>query len=140
MSKTESREAIDPGQAGTFVERWTAVWRDHDAERWQELIHESGVLRNPLGELKWADLPSYMAGLAASIGDHRITPLRWGATEDGVLIEWVMTGSARGTRFEIHGADRFTLRDGRAVEGAAYFDPRPLFETTSSDAAEQEEE
>jgi hypothetical protein len=28
--------------------------------------------------------------------------------------------------FEIHGADRFTLRDGKAVEGVAYFDPRPL--------------
>jgi ketosteroid isomerase-like protein len=139
MSETESREAIDSGQADTFVEQWTAVWRDHDAERWQELIHEAGVLHNPLGELKWADLPGYMTGLVASIAAHRITPLRWGATEDGVLIEWVMTGSAQGTPFEIHGADRFTLRDGCAVEGVAYFDPRPLLEATSNDDAEQEE-
>ena len=128
MSRTQSHQPIDPGNAGTFVERWTAIWRDHDGEGWPELLHEDGVLRNPIGELKRSDLPGYMAGLVASIADHRIRPLRWGATEDGVLIEWVMTGTRGGAPFEIHGADRFSLRDGRAVEGVAYFDPRPLLE------------
>jgi ketosteroid isomerase-like protein len=92
-----------------------------------------------MGALGWADLPGYMAALLGSVEEHRITPLRWGATEDGVLIEWVMTGSVQGTAFEIHGADRFTMRDGRAAEGVAYFDPRPLLEARAAGVAGEED-
>jgi ketosteroid isomerase-like protein len=126
MVMTQGREALDRGVAGAFVQRWAAIWRDHDGDSWPHLLHEGAVLRNPLGDVKRSDLPGYMAGLVASIDEHQIRPVRWGATEDGVLIEWVMTGNRGGTAFEIHGADRFSLRDGRAVEGIAYFDPRPL--------------
>jgi hypothetical protein len=38
-------------------------------------------------------------------------------TADGVLIEWVNTGTLHGAPFELRGADRFTLRDGKAPEG-----------------------
>jgi hypothetical protein len=33
-----------------------------------------------------------------------------------------------GARVELHGADRFTLREGKATEGRSYFDPRPFLE------------
>lgn len=36
------------------------------------------------------------------------------------------TGTVAGRAVEIHGTDRFSLRDGRATEGFAYFDPTPL--------------
>jgi ketosteroid isomerase-like protein len=139
MTISESREAIDADVAGAFVERWTAIWRDHDGQSWPDLLHEECVLRNPIGELRRGDLPGYMAGLVASIAEHQIRPLRWGATDDGVLIEWVMTGNRAGTAFEIHGADRFSLRDGRAVEGVAYFDPRALLEAAANEASTQED-
>lgn len=109
-----------------FVENWSQVWRDHDADRWVNLLHADGVLRNPFGELKRDDLPGYMAGLVSGIADHAISPLAWGTTPDGVLIEWLMTGRLGERPLEVRGVDRFTLRDGRIVEGVAYFDPAPF--------------
>jgi ketosteroid isomerase-like protein len=118
-----------PGSEGErFLERWAAIWRDHDGDAWPDLLHEECVLSNPMGQLARTDLPGYMANLVAGVSNHKLKPLRWGKTSDGVLIEWVMTGRLPGGEFEIHGADRFTLRDGRAVDGVAYFDPRPLIE------------
>jgi ketosteroid isomerase-like protein len=113
-------------EAEHFVASWTAIWRDHDGEAWPDLLHAGATLRNPVGEVGRDDLPGYMANLVDGIPGHRIEPLRWGETSDGVLIEWVMSGRLPNGEFEIHGADRFTLRDGKATEGVAYFDPRPL--------------
>jgi hypothetical protein len=112
-------------EARAFVDRWSRIWADHDGPGWPQLLHEGGVLRNPLGEVARADLPGYMEALVAMAPDHRIAATRWGETPDGVLIEWVMTGTLPGGPVEIRGADRFTLRDGRATEGIAYFDPGP---------------
>jgi ketosteroid isomerase-like protein len=50
---------------------------------------------------------------------------------DGVLIEWVATGTLPGGSIELRGADRYTLRDGKVAEGVAYFDPRPVLELRS---------
>ena len=115
-------------EADRFVERWAAIWREHDGEAWPDLLHEGGVLRNPLGEVGRDELPAYMAATVARIAEHTIAPLRWGQTADGVLIEWKMSGRLRSGEFEIRGADRFTLQGDRAVEGVAYFDPRPLID------------
>jgi hypothetical protein len=119
-------------EAASFVERWEATWREHDGEAWLDLLHDGCVLRNPLGEVKRQDLPAYMSTSVSGIEGHQTKPLRWGETTDGVLIEWVMRGRLLSGTFEIHGADRFILRDGRAVEGVAYFDPRPLLEERST--------
>lgn len=110
----------------SFVAKWAAMWRDHDGGRWQDLMLEGGVLRNPLGDLSRDDLPGWMSGLVAGITNHEITALRWGSTEDGVLIEWLMTGQLGATPLEIRGVDRFTLKDGLIAEGVAYFDPAPF--------------
>jgi ketosteroid isomerase-like protein len=111
-----------------FVEGWSRLWREHDGPGWPDLFHEGAVLRNPMGEVGRADLPGFMEALVALAPDHRLAASRWGTTPDDVLIEWVMTGTLPGGPVEIHGADRFTLRDGRATEGSAYFDPRPWIE------------
>jgi ketosteroid isomerase-like protein len=138
MRSAQSRSGVDQADAAAFVEDWTAIWRDHDGERWPALLHEDGVLRNPLGEVRRGDLPGYMAGLVASIKEHEIRPLRWGQTEDGVLIEWVMSGVRAGVPFEIRGVDRFTLREGRALEGVAYFDPSPLLQAADTEMKEEQ--
>jgi steroid delta-isomerase-like uncharacterized protein len=134
MTLTDDNRTTDTGDASLFVESWAAMWRDHDGERWPSLLHEGAVLRNPFGELSRSDLPGYMAGLVASIADHRISPLGWGATSDGVFIEWLMTGRRGAAAFEIRGVDRFRLSGGRAVEGVAYFDPTPLLAPDSPGA------
>jgi ketosteroid isomerase-like protein len=118
-----------------FVEQWSRIWRQHDGIGWPELVHEGGVLRNPLGDVPRDRLAEQMASLVRMIPDHHIAATRWGETADGVLIEWVMRGTLPGGPFEIHGVDRFTLRDGRAVEGFAYFDPRPMLERMAAPAA-----
>jgi ketosteroid isomerase-like protein len=128
----EGKNPSRRNEAARFVARWEAIWHEHDGEAWPDLLHDGCVLRSPIGEVKREDLPAYMRRLVASIEEHRIKPLRWGETTDGVLIEWVMSGRIASAPFEIHGADRFTLRDGRALDGVAYFDPRPLLHERST--------
>lgn len=113
-------------EAEAFVEQWSRIWREHDGVAWQDLLHPECVLRNPLGQVTRADLPGYMANLVRGVPGHGLAATRWGETADGVLIEWSMTGTFAGRAVEIRGADRFTLRDGRATEGFAYFDPAPM--------------
>jgi steroid delta-isomerase-like uncharacterized protein len=110
-----------------FVEQWSRIWAAHDGASWPELLHEGCVLRNPFGTVARADLPGYMANLVRGMPDHTLTATSWGETAGGVLIEWVMTGGG----VEITGADRFTLRDGRATDGVAYFDPTPMIAAMS---------
>jgi hypothetical protein len=52
--------------------------------------------------------------------DIRVVATRWAETDDGVLIEWANTGTLPGDALELRGADRYTLKDGKATEGYAY--------------------
>lgn len=58
--------------------------------------------------------------------DLRGEVVRWGATEDGVLIEVAMRGTLRGLSVEWTAVDRIILRDGLIAERRSYFDPLPL--------------
>jgi SnoaL-like domain len=115
--------------AQAFVETWGKVWRgrDSDPQPYMTLLHEGGVLVNPLGRGTREDLPQIMAGFLAQVPDVRVVPTRWAEAADGsVLIEWVGRGTKHGAPFELHGVDRFSFRDGKAFEGYSYFDPRPF--------------
>jgi ketosteroid isomerase-like protein len=114
--------------AQSFVDNWSRVWRDRDGQGYAELLHEDCVLYNPIGPVSREQLPQFVDSLIAIWPDHRIAATRWGATADGVLIEWVATGTLPGGPIELRGADRYTVRDGKVAEGVAYFDPRPLLE------------
>jgi hypothetical protein len=117
-------------QAQAFVEKWSRVWRgsESDAQLYMDLLHEGCPLINPVNPIRREDLPEFVAALVKMEPDIRVVPTRWAETDDGVLIEWVNTGTLNGTPFELRGADRYTLRDGKGVEGVAYFDPRPLLD------------
>jgi hypothetical protein len=112
--------------AGAFVDNWLRVWRDRDGQGYAELLHKGCVLDNPIGPIPREELQKFVAELVAIWPDHRIAATRWAATDDGVLIEWVASGTLPGGPIELRGADRYTLRDGKVAEGVAYFDPRPL--------------
>ena len=122
--------------AQTFVENWLRVWRDRDGQAYAELLHEDCVLDNPITQIPREQLPQFVDSLLAAWPDHRITATRWAATDDGVLIEWVATGTLLGSPIELRGADRYTLRDGKVVEGVAYFDPRPVLERQQASAGQ----
>ena len=52
--------------------------------------------------------------------------VRWGATEDGALIEIRLHGTLGGRPLEWTAVDRLVLRDGLIAERHSYFDPLPL--------------
>jgi SnoaL-like domain len=74
------------------------------------------------------DLPEFFEAVLDIEPDIRVVPTRWADTEDRVLIEWLNSGTVHGAPFELSGADRYTLGDGKATEGVAYFDPRPFLD------------
>jgi SnoaL-like domain len=52
---------------------------------------------------------------------------RWGATADGVLIEFTLSGTAGGSQVSWTAVDRFVLgHDGLATERVSYFDPAAI--------------
>jgi ketosteroid isomerase-like protein len=120
--------------AERFVERWTEIWREFDTSRFPELFHPEGTLLHPTmpRPIGREQEPLYMEGLKRAMPDLELRRTRWGPTEDGVLIEWRITGTLVGEPFEIVGADRFTLRGDRATEGIAYFDTYPIWSRIDS--------
>jgi ketosteroid isomerase-like protein len=122
-------------EAETFVQNWSRVWRgrDSDAELYMELLHDGCPLINPINPITREDLPGFAEAVLAAEPDIRVVPTRWAGSDDGsVLIEWVNTGTLYGAPIELRGADRYTLRDGKATEGHSYFDPRPFLDAQSA--------
>jgi hypothetical protein len=118
-----------------FVENWSKVWRgrESDAQLYMELLHEGCLLINPIGPGTREDLTKIFDAFLAIEPDIGVVPTRWAETDDGsVLIEWVNTGTLHGAPFELRGADRFTLKDGKASEGYSYFDPRPFLDAQAA--------
>ncbi len=74
-----------------------------------------------------AEIPDYLRRVKTLVPDISLRPLRWAQTEDGVLIEWEISGTFRDQQLSWRGADRFTLRGDRATEGVAYFDTHRLW-------------
>jgi ketosteroid isomerase-like protein len=101
-----------------------------------ELLHEDSPLINPISEVTREELPDFFEAVLAVEPDIRVVPTRWAATVDGVLIEWINTGTLQGDPFELRGADRYTLEDGKATEGYAYFDPRPFLNAQAAPTEE----
>jgi ketosteroid isomerase-like protein len=67
------------------------------------------------------------AGLLELSPDLSAEVHRWGATADGVLIEFTLSGSTAGVPLSWRAVDHIVLReDGRASERVSYFDSAPL--------------
>jgi ketosteroid isomerase-like protein len=111
-----------------FVERFRDFWATPDPAALDELLHEDAHLLQPLmGEVRSrAAYAQAMRRLLAAMPDLHGSTLRWGQTEDGVLIEHTLAGTLGGKPLSWDLTDRITLRDGRVVERIAYFDPLPL--------------
>ena len=115
-------------EAETFVQDWERAWRERDGQAYADLLHDGCVLENPWSPVTRDELPAFVDAMLATMPDHRIAAVRWGETSDGVIIEWHLTATLPGGPIDLRGADRFTLRDGKAVDGVAYCDPRQFNE------------
>jgi len=115
--------------AAGFVERFTAYWRAPSVEGLDELLAPDVRLVAPMtptthtledGKRAFAAVLELTPDLSADV--HR-----WGATDDGVLIELTLSGSTAGVTFSWRAVDHVVLReDGLASERVSYFDSGPL--------------
>lgn len=120
---------MEESDAGDFVRRFAEFWRAPDPERLDTVLAERVRLSAPMvptthtladGKRAFADLFELIPDMTAEV--HR-----WGATEDGVLIEFTASGTAGGGPVSWRAVDRFTLgEDGLATERDTYFDSLPL--------------
>ncbi len=77
---------------------------------------------NTIGDAKigWANLLALIPDLSNEV--HR-----WGASDDGVFIEFTLSGTVGGERISWQVVDRFVLcPDGLATERVSYYDPAPI--------------
>jgi ketosteroid isomerase-like protein len=128
-------EIVDPTetQAETFAERFAAGWAaggptERFVEHFAPLCSPHVLLVQPLSPpLRGvAGLRRMAESLFGAMPDLRGEVLRWGATEDGVMIELRLRGTLAGKPVEWITVDRIVLRGGLIAERRAYFDPTPL--------------
>jgi ketosteroid isomerase-like protein len=125
---------MNESDAEHFVRRFEEFWRAPAPERLDAVLAEQVRLSAPMvptthtlaeGKQAFADLFELIPDMTAEV--HR-----WGATEDGVLIEFTASGTAGGGPVSWRSVDRFTLgEDGLATERETYFDSLPLVFTVA---------
>jgi hypothetical protein len=115
--------------AADFAARFADYWRAPTPERFGLVLADRVRLVAPMTPVTetLAEGKRAFAGLFELIPDLTGEVHRWGATEDGVLIEFTLSGTAGGKPISWHAVDRFVLGDdGLASERVSYFDSMPI--------------
>jgi hypothetical protein len=120
---------MDQDGAADFVRRFAEFWRAPVVERLDTVLAPEARLSAPMvpttvgleaGKRVFADLFELIPDMKAEV--HR-----WGATADGVLIEFTVRGTAGGAPVSWQSVDRFVVNEeGLATERFTYFDSLPL--------------
>lgn len=115
--------------AADFVRRFSEFWRAPVVERLDTVLAPDARLAAPMvpttvgleaGKRTFAELFELIPDMRAEV--HR-----WGATGDGVLIEFTVRGTAAGAPVSWQSVDRFVVNEeGLATERFTYFDSLPL--------------
>ncbi|HEX3323573.1 MAG TPA: nuclear transport factor 2 family protein [Solirubrobacterales bacterium] len=115
--------------AADFARRFAEYWRAPTPQGLDTVLAERVRLVAPMtpvthtlaeGRRAFAELFELISGMTAEV--HR-----WGATADGVLIEFTLSGIAGGRPISWPAIDRFVLGDdGLATERVSYFDSAPI--------------
>ncbi len=110
-----------------FVHLFTERWAAGDPPL-AELLHPEGKMLHPgMGQpIGPAEAPAYIARIKSALPGIRLEVRDWATRGDAVFIEWTIRATLRGVPVRWDGADRFTLRDGLATDGVAYFDTLPI--------------
>lgn len=119
-------------EAADFVGRFAEFWRAPAPGRLDALLAPDVRLVAPLTPTT-EDLPGAkraFANLLRLMPDLTAAVHGWGATADGVLIDFTLAGSVSRVPFRWPAIDRVALRaDGLASERISYFDSAPLILT-----------
>jgi hypothetical protein len=115
--------------AADFAQRFAEYWKAPTPEGLDAVLAKRARLVAPMtpttdtleeGKRAFAELFELIEGMTAEV--HR-----WGATEDGVLIEFTIRGTVAGKPISWSAVDRFVLaEDGLATERVSYFDSAPI--------------
>ncbi len=120
---------LDEVLAADFAARFAEYWRAPTPERLSLVLAERVRLVAPMtpSTETLADGQRVFAGLFELIPDLTGEMHRWGATDDGVLIEFTLSGTVGGKPIAWPAVDRFVLgEDGLATERINYFDSMPV--------------
>jgi hypothetical protein len=115
--------------AAEFVDRFQAYWRAPTPQGLEAVLAPQTRLVAPLTATTHTREQGIraFAALFELVEDMSAEVHRWGASADGVLIEFTITGIAGGKPISWHGVDRFVVgEDGLATERVSYFDSAPL--------------
>ncbi|OBA92219.1 hypothetical protein A5662_21380 [Mycobacteriaceae bacterium 1482268.1] len=111
--------------AHPFVTKFTEFWRDPSPESLPELLHHDVVLQQPLAprvtgikeaQRQFGRFCSCLPGLHAEVDC-------WSGADDLVFIEFTLIARLGRETLAWPTVNRLILRDGKATERAAYFDP-----------------
>jgi hypothetical protein len=121
-------------RAADFARRFAEYWQAPSPENLSTVLAERVRLVAPLlpttetledGKRTFAQLLEGIPDLTAEV--HR-----WGATVDGVLIEFTLSGTAGDAPISWTAVDRFVLgEDGLATERVSYFDSASFAQSSS---------
>ena len=133
MSEGEAIEAVPDearvAMAADFARRFAEYWSAPTPQRLETVLSERVRLVAPMTPVTdtLADGQRTFAQLLDLIPDLTAEVHRWGATADGVLIEFTLSGSAGGGPISWRAVDRFVIgEDGLATERVSYFDSAPI--------------
>jgi hypothetical protein len=124
-----SADRFGEAAAADFAARFVDYWRAPTPERLSLVLADRVRLVAPLTPVTetLAEGKRAFAGLFELIPDLTGEVHRWGATADGVLIEFTLSGTAGGKPISWHAVDRFVIgEDGLAGERVSYFDSMPI--------------
>ena len=119
--------------AAAFAEHFEAGWRaggpvERFVDHFAPVCHPDVRLLQPLSPPAHGieGMRKLFGPLFTAMPDLRGEVLRWGPTDDGLIIELTLRGTLDGRPVEWTVADRVVLRDGLLFERQSYFDPTPL--------------
>jgi hypothetical protein len=125
---------VNEGAAADFVRRFAEYWKAPTPAGLSTVLAERVRLVTPMTPTTdtLAEGQREFAALFDSIADLTAEVHRWGVTEDGVLIEFTLSGVAGGKEISWDAVDRFVVGpDGLATERVSYFDSLPIAMTAA---------
>jgi hypothetical protein len=121
--------ADDTGMAADFAARFAEFWSAPAPERLGTLLAENVHLVAPMTPVTHtlADGERAFGQIFALVPDLTGVVNGWGATEEGILIDLTLSGSAGGSPISWRAVDAIALGDdGLATERISHFDSLPL--------------
>ena len=115
--------------AAEFVERFEAYWRAPTPQGLEAILAPQARLVAPLTATTHTREEGIraFAALFELVEEMNAELHRWGPTDDGVLIEFTVTGKVGGKPISWHAVDRFVIdAQGLASERVSYFDSTPI--------------